>query len=340
MSGASVLAAVVLLAGAAAAAFSNPWPSPAALTAPQPPDPRFPALLQLFGNATTLSYVATHGSYFDPAKANRTVPQPGWRRAPPALEANPAFGMHALTFVNDAEGRVLVAFRGTDVNATGASGQADLCADYLLWHDHMSAPVRPAAFPPELSFCPTFNASTLDYLTAARALASRVQAAFPRHQLMYTGHSLGAGLAMLMAAAAANATCGPPTAAGAVVFSSPELYWAVSRRLSVGPATGLDLSRFAVLADWADPIYMAATASQFGGLLGRVCEWRDPKPLACELCNVTVEPPTLFCDACFAERHIFKHYVEMIRAGRMPVCGAALRQGCPAASLCPGEGSC
>ena len=302
--------------------------------------PRFLRYTQLVGNATTLSYTATHGSYYRPWDAHRTVPVPGWARADPSLEANPPFGMHALTFVSHAERRVLIAYRGTDTNASGASGQADLCADALLWRGYVNDTVPPAKELP--AYCGNYSVTTLDYLTAARTLAGKVAAAFPGYSLLYTGHSLGAGLSMLMAAASGNASCGPTDAAGALVFSSPEVYWAITHRLSV-TIPALDVSKFAVLADFADPIYRFASVSQFGGLLGTVCLWEDkPAPLPCQLCHPTHPDEKFgpFCLVCFAERHIYSHYVGLIRNGTLPVCRPQALRECTDEANCPTTGVC
>jgi len=55
------------------------------------------------------------------------------------LESVPDYGMRALTFVCEDDGtaacggKVVVAFRGTDLTNKSLSGQADACADAILW---------------------------------------------------------------------------------------------------------------------------------------------------------------------------------------------------------------
>ena len=88
---------------------------------------------------TKLSYTATHGAYYNASDAARTVD--GWVRALD-LDANPTNGgMHAIVFAEAVKKqkkpksvpRIAIAFRGTDLDLAGASGQADSCADAMLW---------------------------------------------------------------------------------------------------------------------------------------------------------------------------------------------------------------
>eukprot|EP00729_Bicosta_minor_P017853 gene17853-2790_t len=225
-----------------------------------------------------LSYTATHGAYYNSSDAaNGTVD--GWSRVHD-LDANPvAGGMHAIVFVEApspasaptsstpvAIPRVVVAFRGTDLDITGASGQADSCADAMLW-DGTPRSKLPA-------YCSNFNDTTLDYLTAALDLTAAVQVRFPSSEIMLTGHSLGAGLAGLVAVlTAAERKAADAKQRPAVAFSSPGVLAVIANksRHSVEPWTA-DSSRTFVLADEWDPVYHAANAS----LLGTSCQWDSP----------------------------------------------------------------
>ncbi|CAK0846787.1 unnamed protein product [Prorocentrum cordatum] len=93
------------------------------------------------------------GTYRREQEVNRTLGD-GWERLY-ALEADPPEGgMRALVFLHAASRRGLVAFRGTDLNRTGASGQADFCAGRLLWENASRATLP--------GFCAAFTDSQLD----------------------------------------------------------------------------------------------------------------------------------------------------------------------------------
>eukprot|EP00051_Salpingoeca_urceolata_P035907 m.31928 g.31928 ORF g.31928 m.31928 type:complete len:716 (+) comp9883_c0_seq1:77-2224(+) len=251
----------------------------------------FEAAVLPLANATLLSYTATHGSYFDPSATNATVR--GWTRDF-ELQRDPAGGgMRALVFVHAASGRGLVAFRGTDLNTSGPSGQADNCADAQLWSGKAEAQLP--------AFCKAFPPATLDYLTNAIAVGHAVRAKYPGLDLLFTGHSLGAGLAGLVAAAM------PGTYAAA--FAPPPLLTTLYARLPQaapggggddpatgqvfdaakqqrqhplpthsphstarsGHAPGFDASRFVFFGNAYDPVFHESLGSD--NLFGTACVW-------------------------------------------------------------------
>ena len=94
----------------------------------------FHEFVEPMANMTKLTYTATVGcSYFNPADQNASVP--GWERElGPGMQQDPAEGgMRALLFTQPSTKKAVVAFRGTDLNETNVSGQADSCADKILW---------------------------------------------------------------------------------------------------------------------------------------------------------------------------------------------------------------
>eukprot|EP00730_Choanoeca_flexa_P015963 TRINITY_DN7450_c0_g1_i1.p2 TRINITY_DN7450_c0_g1~~TRINITY_DN7450_c0_g1_i1.p2 ORF type:complete len:202 (+),score=24.18 TRINITY_DN7450_c0_g1_i1:1-606(+) len=97
-------------------------------------------------------------------------------------------GLHWIAIHHDTQSKVILGIRGTDLNSQSASGQADDCADWYLWHPWDERP----------SYCKQFNASTLAYLDNAIAVAKQLQQAYPTSSLAVTGHSLGAGIAQLV----------------------------------------------------------------------------------------------------------------------------------------------
>lgn len=133
----------------------------------------------------------------------------------------------------------MVAFRGTDLNTTSRSGQADACAGRLLWDGDGDLP----------AYCKAFSVHRLDYLSRGRDFVAQVRHQLPDWDLLLTGHSLGAGLASALAAAdyhtktaevnrAAEGEAEPPQITRkAFVFSSPGTKWVLQNR------TTIDLAR-------------------------------------------------------------------------------------------------
>jgi hypothetical protein len=105
------------------------WPASLEQILTASSDDEFHAFVAPLAEMTKLTYTATWGSYYKEWEANATVL--GWARG--TLESNPrGGGMRALTFLQASSQRGVVAFRGTDLNRSGVSGQADFCAD-TVW---------------------------------------------------------------------------------------------------------------------------------------------------------------------------------------------------------------
>ena len=107
--------------------MAAPWAAVADLATAS--DAAFHEIVTPVSLMVRLSYTATLGSYYNASEANATVP--GWTRVL-SHTANPPAGMRALLFVQPETRRAVVAYRGTDLNRTNESGQADACADLLL----------------------------------------------------------------------------------------------------------------------------------------------------------------------------------------------------------------
>jgi len=267
----------------------------------------FHAFIDPLANMTTLTYTSTAGcTYFNPADANATVV--GWERS--ALRHDPPTGgMRALVFVQNATGRGVIAFRGTDLNDTNVSGQADHCADSLLWTGSGGG-----ALP---AYCKQWDARTLDYLGRALDFSATVRGAYPGMQFLHTGHSLGAGLGILVAAAAATAPL------PALVFSAPGLRDVLANRTGVDPASVAASHELVILADEWDPVYQGAISG--AGLVGQACVWRTVEGALCELCYTApgaVNMTNPACEGCFAKHHIYAHYLDDLVANKTwkPAC--------------------
>lgn len=237
----AVLARLCLLP---APASGGGWADTAGCIRAPPPAPT-PADLEQWRAAvmplavmTKLSYTQTWGTY---RHVDQTEAVDGWdklagveenpedascdegpataanlQQLPPCRAVTPARGgMHALAFrARDGSGRVVIAFRGTDLNTSSVSGRADSCSNLMRRGTNFSA------LPPA---CHGFSYQQLDYVGSARRYVRRVLALLPPappataaapapgsrprsgriegiDELMFVGHSLGALLAALMAA--------------------------------------------------------------------------------------------------------------------------------------------
>eukprot|EP00040_Diaphanoeca_grandis_P000990 m.17152 g.17152 ORF g.17152 m.17152 type:complete len:317 (-) comp11365_c0_seq1:248-1198(-) len=252
-----------------------------------------------------LAYTATFGSYYNASEANATVV--GWTRG---LTANPRFGMRALLFLQPSTNRGVIAFRGTDLNESGKSGQADACADALLFGS-----VVP-------KFCSEFDAHTLDYWGRAVDFVSSVRDVHPQIDLLYTGHSLGAALGMMCAGAGEGAGGDGDEVLPAVVFSSPSWRDALANRTGLRPTQAHASGRLYALADAADPVQQSHSVHE---LLGSTCIYPDPHPpIGCDTCFESRGIPSPLraaaCDLCASKTHIYSHYVYDLIPGPRPPC--------------------
>lgn len=329
-----LLAPVILALAAFVAVDAGPiatsgWFDPSWF-ASQAGTPYFEHELGVLLNATKLSYIATSGAYYRNYSVNASI-NSDWVKLGSPLFLNPSFGLRALTFVQPASSRVIVAFRGTDLTQD-LGGICDQCADMLLW-DGIAYEDLPAR-------CQQFNESTLDYLTAALAFSNAVQDAFPTYSILFTGHSLGAGLAACVSSLGNlgffnNIGCAPSNA-GAIVFSPPGYIGTLSNRTGVDLSL-LDAKRIVALADVWDPVWANCNASYAGGVSALVCSWLVGSPSAeCVACDTfEVSSNSTDCDVCMIQRHIFSHYMSL--GNVTPNCNPQPRDEC-ASEGCPSSG--
>ena len=253
-----------------------------------------------------LTYTATQGSYYNASEANATVAE--WERDL-LRTADPPVGLRALLFVQRATRRVVVAFRGTDLNRSCPSGAADACADAIL-----AAELLPPS-------CSTFSNHTLDYIARALEFTSAAMRAYPGFAFLTAGHSLGGSLAMM----AATSLGAPNVSLPAVGFSPGGWRSALRRRTGLEPHPAAVAGRLYALADAWDPVQGSADAS--GELMGEVCDWEVAPPPGCATCWATGAPPPdwpadVACAACFLSSHIYSNYVYTLVPGPRPTCSA------------------
>lgn len=316
-----MLAKLILVCFLAEFGFGARWWSPKH-TFDAPPEVR-KHRLSIVSNATRLAYTSTYGSYYNPLEANATIGA-GWLRF---AEENPQFGMRAIAFAHFESQRLLIAFRGTDLNTESLSGQADLCADSYLFSQNRTLP----------SFCQQFPESIVDYGTAARLFTLRVQSQLPEFDLMFTGHSLGGGLASMMALfqTEQNTSC-IGTGAGAVAFAAPDYLFAMALHSAVNltevtvDSEGDRAARILVMADSFDPIFYSAHIRPAKGMIGHLCLWEAKNvSSACLECDTptNVNWDSVNCFTCLLERHIFGHYEKLALGNELPMCAPVFE--CP-----------
>lgn len=245
---------------------------------------------------TGISYIATYGSYWEPEKANETVS--GFERG--TFESNPTDGgMRALTFLNTTTGLGVVAFRGTDTNISCLSGRMDMCADAIL----MGTPLE--------SYCSDLNNETLDYFTTALAFTETLALIYPEVDWMFTGHSLGAQLAELVAAV---------RGATALAFASDDVNSVLRARTALD-VTALPAWRTVALFNQWDPLRFIAS----NNLPGAACVWPvSPAPAGCQTCDVVgqVDFSREDCGSCFQGAHVYNHYLDLLASGVVPTCSS------------------
>eukprot|EP00039_Didymoeca_costata_P005558 m.82460 g.82460 ORF g.82460 m.82460 type:complete len:536 (+) comp12872_c0_seq1:2287-3894(+) len=260
-----------------------------------------------------LSYTSTNGSYFNASDVAKSVGD-GWTREHD-LESHVQYGMRALFFSHAATQRVLVAFRGTDLNSSSVSGQADQCADSILWD------ATPRDKLPE--YCNKFSNSTLDYLSNALQAVAKAHAVarLASYQFLYTGHSLGAGLASLVAIIRRYKL--QDNSAVSVAVSSPPLVQVLQDREHI-PASSISSELNFILGNKYDPVFHFSQIDDGGIGNSSTCTWipDGKEPLACFICFNEPHPKqsSLSCLDCFHEEHIFAKYYYTLIPGPRPSC--------------------
>lgn len=261
-----------------------------------------------------------------------SIPITGWSPASLVLPlAPPEGGAYAFAYYQP-DNNIIIAFRGTQLNDR-QDGLADRCADMLLWEglEFESLP----------SQCSIFTYSTLDYFSQALNFTHRVMEAYPGYPLLLTGHSLGAGLAILISAAISESS---NTIIPVIGFGAPATKEPLQKRsLSLKAA---DEGKVFVIANEWDAIMR----SQWAGQLGILCLYQTVEPEACAACfshgdrnsslfldihreNTAVEEGQSSmhlvdnCMTCFMETHILKRLIALVEEGDKPICKQRVEEG-------------
>eukprot|EP00252_Welwitschia_mirabilis_P004302 TRINITY_DN1459_c0_g1_i2.p1 TRINITY_DN1459_c0_g1~~TRINITY_DN1459_c0_g1_i2.p1 ORF type:complete len:324 (-),score=19.73 TRINITY_DN1459_c0_g1_i2:58-1029(-) len=235
----------------------------------------------------------------------------GWKPATLVSPlASPEGGCHALAYVpdNDTSSAIIVSFRGTQVTDQ-IDGQADLCADMILWNglDFESLP----------SYCKVFDEETLDYLSQGISFSRKVMKAYPEGDLLFTGHSLGAGLAVLVSAAI-SANGGPVFPV--LGFGPPGTQELLKKRNLRFRAAEEGLAVL-VANEWDEIV-----RSHWKEQVGTLCLYPVGEPECCSACFSSRKwkrdevIPTGSCGECFMETHYLAALMRLAEKAIKPRC--------------------
>ena len=198
--------------------------------------------------------------------------------------------------------------------------RADACADALLTF----------ATPPD--FCEAFGADVLDYYGNAMAFVRDLDIA-PGANVLYSGHSLGALLATLVAATVTrDEGLTPP----ALVFSAPGFDAIASAKGA--SATLLDPTAVLVVADTNDPVYREA----LGNLTGATaCAYDTGVDADCDRCfESRPDANRPDCQSCFLHHHVYGHYLGLLSSSARPRCAPAAAEAGLPPDTSAGRSSC
>ncbi|KAG6546873.1 hypothetical protein Mapa_011489 [Marchantia paleacea] len=254
---------------------------------------------------------------------------PGWTQLDAVAPVHG--GMHAILYKEDFDSnRMVISFRGTDTSGDESS-LADQCADSLLWRMKSGAS-------PNAPDCSSFSNETLDYYKQALEFSEKVIKTYPDASLLLTGHSLGAGLALLVTASVDVSPSLP-----VVAFSSPGIKQTLQLK-HLKLSAEQERSLYLISDEW-DEVMQTTWEDQ----VGTTCLYSTPKNSNCEVCFDSVNdstswqrlPPHLqkatpnedsdpeveripgftnACWTCFLETHILKHVIALVNLGVKPIC--------------------
>ncbi|KAL3684727.1 hypothetical protein R1sor_002749 [Riccia sorocarpa] len=192
------------------------------------------------------------------------VPVKGWTLIDAVAPAQG--GMHATLYEENRDSkRLVLSFRGTDISGDEAS-MADLCADDVLW-------ITKAGAAPVAENCSRFSSETLDYYKQAVNYTEQVMRTFPDSPLLLTGHSLGAGLALLV-----TATLKVSPSLPVIAFSAPGVAKVLKRKsLTLEPSQA---KRLVLISDMWDEIVRTTWEDQ----VGITCLYPTDEVKECKLC--------------------------------------------------------
>ena len=94
--------------------------------------------IKLLSNATILTYTDTEGSSYYDADVTKSTAMDGWLRVTDVVSDPAGGGMRGIAWHQPKTGRMLVAFRGTDLSIKGVSGASQLHCSFPVFSDDIS----------------------------------------------------------------------------------------------------------------------------------------------------------------------------------------------------------
>lgn len=259
--------------------------------------------------AVRLSYTATHSFNRKEEDVRATIPAEKmgggtWERLF-AAEVDPPEGLHAVILHDRKTYRAIIAFRGLNLSPlpVDRNRDADLCAADAI--DGKSMP----------AVCNTFSEHTLDYLAQGKEVVQRVQKLLPGYAILLSGHSLGAKVAVILAATLKNGL-------KAVTFALSAFTSTLVNKYGFGVADFATLNATDLIAieHPCDPIYLQAGSSS-GELFGTtVCLYKNaPSVAGCLECSANLAKNSSKdvlqlpeCSQSFYRAHVYKNYLQLI----------------------------
>ncbi|KAJ7554195.1 hypothetical protein O6H91_06G130800 [Diphasiastrum complanatum] len=239
--------------------------------------------------------------------------------------------------------RVVLAFRGT-------ASIADVCVDLILFGE------EDFIFPIPKD-CSKFGNETLDYFSQALNYTRKVMDAYPDSPLLLSGHSLGASLAILVSAALSDFRLLPVVAFSAPgpknILDKYSLQLKAEKQHKVFVISDEWDEVIRIL--WEKQVGTFCYYETKKPVACQTCFWRKPAPslrrhtlddvkpfLMPKLFNeplnsrstvttnklehfppdmlVNSQSPSRACLDCFFKTHQLKHVMDLVAAGRQPVC--------------------
>lgn len=204
--------------------------------------------------------------------------------------AAPKVGLNAVSYWRKDDDKLLIAFRGTTTDS-------DTCADWYIWENKSLSLDKK---------CSAFDKDTIDYISRAKDFTRSAIRKTNSSDILFTGHSLGSGLATFMTLAFSQLD--PRREFHSVSFGPP-ITEPVIERLRLNTTFE---DRIVTFRNPQDPI-TEPTKLQ----VGYFCSFTGVrKTIACSFCKhpdiMRAGHISPGCMLCFEATHIYKHYLETI----------------------------
>jgi len=267
-----------------------------------------------------LSYTATQGIDRHEDEVNATIPEEragggSWQRLSEA-ERDPLEGLKAVVLYDIAAQRAIIGFRGLNLSPLpgDSNRDADICAALALGLEEATSQAA--------ADCSRFSPETIDYFAQAVSVVQQTTLLLPGFSVLLTGHSLGASLAVLVAAKLGGGL-------KAFTFGLGDLSKALTTRLGFGTddfeglAAMVGPVRFVGVENPCDPTYLHVVTSTGSQIGATICVNTNatvvPGCHACAAAGGDLSKPS--CGICFERAHAFRAYLDVVEIpSEVPTC--------------------